>query len=111
MRTNRRFVNRIALLASLVVALTVASSRLQANTGTCGGVTTSLPFTDVMTSPFFCQMAEAFFSGLTNGTSATTYSPSQNVPREQMAAFITRRRIREINGLRCDSSGRQPRDT
>jgi YVTN family beta-propeller protein len=43
-----------------------------------------------MSSPFFCQIAEAFFSGLSNGTSATTYSPSQNVPREQMAAFITR---------------------
>jgi len=49
-----------------------------------------LPFTDVMGSPFFCQIAEAFFSGLTNGTSATTFSPSQNVTREQMAAFTTR---------------------
>jgi hypothetical protein len=39
---------------------------------------------------FFCQIAEAFFSGLTNGTSATTYSPGAFVPREQMAAFITR---------------------
>src|SRR5262249_38642628 len=29
-------------------------------------------------------------SGLTNGTSATTYSPGNNVTREQMAAFITR---------------------
>jgi len=44
----------------------------------------------VMGSPFFCQIAEAFFSGLTNGTSATTFSPSQNVTREQMAAFTTR---------------------
>jgi hypothetical protein len=43
-----------------------------------------------MSSPFFCQIAEAFFSGLTNGTSATTYSPAANVPREQMAAFVTR---------------------
>jgi hypothetical protein len=43
-----------------------------------------------MVSPFFCQIAEAFFSGLTSGTSATTYSPSANVTREQMAAFITR---------------------
>jgi DNA-binding beta-propeller fold protein YncE len=49
-----------------------------------------LPFTDVMSSPFFCQIAEAFFSGLTNGTSATTYSPSNPVTRDQMAAFITR---------------------
>jgi DNA-binding beta-propeller fold protein YncE len=43
-----------------------------------------------MSSPFFCQIAEAFFSGLTNGTSATTYSPSANVTRDQMSAFITR---------------------
>jgi hypothetical protein len=90
MRTNRRFVIRIASLASLVVALIVTSSRLDADTGTCGGVTTTLPFTDVMSNPFFCQIAEAFFSGLANGTSATTYSPSSPVPREQMAAFITR---------------------
>jgi hypothetical protein len=39
---------------------------------------------------FFCAIAEAYFSGLTNGTTATTYSPTQAVPREQMAAFVTR---------------------
>lgn len=49
-----------------------------------------MPFTDVMGNPFFCQIAEAFFSGLTNGTTATTYSPSNNVSRDQMAAFTTR---------------------
>jgi hypothetical protein len=43
-----------------------------------------------MSSGFFCQIAEAFFSGLTNGTSPTGYSPADSVPREQMAAFITR---------------------
>jgi len=53
-------------------------------------VATTLPFTDVAGNVFFCQIAEAFFSGLTNGTSATTYSPSDSVPREQMAAFVTR---------------------
>jgi hypothetical protein len=51
---------------------------------------TTVPFTDVSSSFFFCQIAEAYFSGLTNGTSATTYSPNDPVPREQMAAFITR---------------------
>jgi hypothetical protein len=90
MRNNRRLAIRSSLLAALVIGLAVISSRLQADTGTCGGATTTLPFTDVMSSPFFCQIAEAFFSGLTNGTSATTYSPSSPVPREQMAAFITR---------------------
>jgi hypothetical protein len=39
---------------------------------------------------FFCSIAEAYISGLTNGTSATTYSPSEVVTREQMAAFVTR---------------------
>jgi hypothetical protein len=90
MMTNRRLSIRLTLLVSLLIALTVGSSRLRADTGTCGGVTTTLPFTDVMSNPFFCQIAEAFFSGLTNGTSATTYSPSANVTRDQMAAFITR---------------------
>src|SRR6516225_7224811 len=90
MRNYRRLAIRSSLLAGLVIGLAVISARLQADTSSCGGVTTTLPFTDVMSSPFFCQIAEAFFSGLSNGTSATTYSPSQNVPREQMAAFITR---------------------
>jgi hypothetical protein len=90
MRNHGRLAVRAALLASLVIGLALTSTRLHADTGTCGGVTTTLPFTDVMSSPFFCQIAEAFFSGLTNGTSPTTYSPSSPVPRDQMAAFITR---------------------
>jgi hypothetical protein len=75
----------------LIASLTVLSTRLQADTGNCGGVTITLPFNDVMASPFFCQIAAAYFSGLTNGTGdGTTYSPTQTVTREQMAAFITR---------------------
>jgi hypothetical protein len=78
-----------ALVAALLV-LIAASSRLHADTGTCGGTTITLPFTDVMGNPFFCSIAAAYFSGLTNGTTATTYGPAANVTREQMAAFITR---------------------
>ena len=63
---------------------------LRADPGTCNGQMITLPFTDVAGSMFFCSIAEAYFSGLTNGTSPTTYSPSQNVPRDQMAAFISR---------------------
>jgi hypothetical protein len=73
-----------------MTSLTILSGKIQADTGSCGGATTTLPFTDVMGNPLFCQIASAYFSGLTNGTTATTYSPSQNVTREQMAAFITR---------------------
>jgi hypothetical protein len=81
----------VLLLVAAVVALTVASTQMRADTGSCGGATTTLPFTDVPASNiFFCAIAQAYFTGLTNGTSATTYSPTQPVPREQMAAFITR---------------------
>jgi len=51
---------------------------------------TSLPFTDVMGNIFFCSIAEAYFSGLTNGTTPTTYSPDDFVRRDQMSAFTTR---------------------
>jgi len=87
---HRRFVLFEAIVLALILALTGAVSRTKADTGTCGGASTTLPFTDVSGSGFFCQIASAFFTGLTSGTSATTYSPGNNVTREQMAAFITR---------------------
>src|SRR5215469_7470922 len=90
MRINRRLKVRMALLITSIIVLTLASTRHRADTGTCGGQSITLPFTDVMGSQFFCQIAEAFFSGLANGTSATTYNPSGTVTRDQMAAFITR---------------------
>src|SRR2546429_9997575 len=90
MRINTEITRKIAVLVTIMVSLTLLSNRLRADTGTCGGASVTLPFTDVMSSPFFCQIAEAYFSGLTNGTSATTYSPGNPVPREQMAAFVTR---------------------
>jgi hypothetical protein len=82
--------NVLSGITLMVVLLTAASTRLAADTGNCGGATTTVPFTDVMNSVFFCEIAEAFFSGLTNGTTPTTYSPSDLTPREQMAAFVTR---------------------
>jgi hypothetical protein len=90
MKFNRSIVVRAVVLISLMASLTVLSSKLKADTGDCGGVTITLPFTDVTGNAFFCQIAAAYFSGLTNGTTATTYSPADNVTREQMAAFTTR---------------------
>src|SRR5262252_4824820 len=86
---NKRL-HALITLVLIVVICVLASKRMPADTSTCGGVSTTLPFTDVAGNLFFCQIAEAFFSGLSNGTSPTTYSPSADVPREQMAAFITR---------------------
>jgi DNA-binding beta-propeller fold protein YncE len=83
--------SKAILLAAAMAFLTFASTHMRADTGTCGGQMITLPFTDVPSSNiFFCAIAEAYFSGLTNGTTATTYSPSDSVTREQMAAFITR---------------------
>src|SRR6185295_11310882 len=90
MKFNRSIFVHAFLVISVMANLTILSSKIQADTGSCGGVTSTLPFTDVQGNGFFCQIAQAYFSGLTNGTSATTYSPSDPVPREQMAAFITR---------------------
>jgi hypothetical protein len=82
---------RASLLVAAMLIISLASTRLSADSGVCAGQTTNLPFTDVPASNiFFCSIATAYFSGLTNGTSATTYSPAANVPREQMAAFVTR---------------------
>jgi len=82
---------RAAAVVGLVIIVAVASSTLRADTGTCGGASVTLPFTDVpANNVFFCSIAEAFFSGLTNGTSASTYNPGDPVTREQMAAFVTR---------------------
>ena len=49
-----------------------------------------LPFNDLGSTSFCAQIAEAYWTGLSNGTSATSYSPTADVPREQMAAFVTR---------------------
>ena len=90
MKIKQSYTLRLVVLITLMVSLTLLSSHIKADTGSCGGATTTLPFTDVQGNPFFCLIAEAYFSGLAAGTSATTYSPAANVTREQMAAFITR---------------------
>src|SRR6185295_3640343 len=90
-KVRRRTICRAIGLVVVIALIAVASTRLRADTGTCGGASITSPFTDVPASNlFFCSIAAAYFTGLTNGTSATTYSPTQPVPREQMAAFITR---------------------
>jgi hypothetical protein len=80
-------VRSTAILSLTIIVLLLTSTRLPADTGTCGGAMTTLPFTDVGENFFFCQIAEAYFSGLTIGTTPSTYSPDDFVRRDQMAAF------------------------
>src|SRR5947207_11326316 len=87
---NKRINNKAMMLIVVVLFIAAASTRMKADTGTCSGASVTLPFADVMSSPFFCQIAEAYFSGLTNGTGPAAYDPGNPVTREQMAAFVTR---------------------
>lgn len=50
----------------------------------------STEFTDVASSFAAEDTACIYLLGITTGTSATTYGPSENVTREQMAAFLGR---------------------
>lgn len=78
---NRKFWKAIALAG---VFATAAASRGVAQTSV------ELPFTDIGDCGVFAApIAEAYLTGLTSGTSATTFDPKQPVDREQMAAFIT----------------------
>jgi len=49
-----------------------------------------VPFKDTVSNPFLSDITWIYDEGITTGTSATTYSPSQSVTRGQMAAFMYR---------------------
>jgi len=75
-------------LRASIVTLTLVSALVcggaGALLGTCG------PFTDVAADAFCPFVLEIFYLGITTGTSPTTYDPTSNVSRLQMAAFLSR---------------------
>src|SRR5215471_2741899 len=72
-------------LDSLVVALLAPFAGLTHGLlGVCG------PFTDTPSDPFCVFILEVFYMGITTGTTPTTYDPTGNVNRTQMAAFLSR---------------------
>ena len=73
---------RRLLVISLVTA--VLGGAASTVVGTCG------PFTDVNGDVFCPFVLEILYIGITNGTTATTYDPTGNVSRLQMAAFLSR---------------------
>ncbi|HET7451959.1 MAG TPA: S-layer homology domain-containing protein [Thermoanaerobaculia bacterium] len=83
-RDGGRVLRGVAVLWVLVLFIG-AAFRVLADCSAFG-----LPFNDLGSTTFCAEIAEAYFSGLTNGTTPTTYAPSNNVTRQQMAAFVTR---------------------
>jgi hypothetical protein len=82
MESCRRCRSVIAIPALILLSLAAGAS--QVALGICG------PFTDVAADAFCPAVLEIFSLGITSGTTATTYDPSGNVTRLQMAAFLSR---------------------
>src|SRR5215471_12957580 len=78
MRTRR------AGLAALLCLSAFLGGAAEGLLGLCG------PFTDVAADVFCPFVLEIFYLGITTGTTATTYDPTANVTRLQMAAFLSR---------------------
>lgn len=87
---NRSLLVRLVAFISVAAIVITVSRKPRADSAVCSGVNVTLPFTDVAGNFFFCQIAAAYFSGLANGTTPTTYGPDSVVTRDQMAAFVTR---------------------
>src|SRR5438132_13405227 len=90
--TMKFYRRQLAVTVSLcgLLVLTGAFSLLRADTGACNGTNITLPFLDVAGNQFFCAIAAAYFTGITVGTGATTFTPGSLVTRDQMSAFVTR---------------------
>src|SRR5262249_44886386 len=79
---NRILSRRAGAFLAAVLALVAGGAT--AVIGTCG------PFTDTANDAFCPFVLEVFYLGITTGTTSTTYDPSSNVTRLQMAAFLSR---------------------
>jgi hypothetical protein len=78
----------IALGFGIVGAMSIAP--VQATL--CGGANYPFPYTDVSgVGAAFCPgIMEAYVTGVSKGTTPTTFSPNDNVPRLQMTTFLQR---------------------
>jgi hypothetical protein len=76
--------SRRGVLTVLAMVAAVMGGLAGGLSGVCG------PFTDVAGDVFCPFVLEIFYLGITTGTTATTYDPTANVSRLQMAAFLAR---------------------
>jgi hypothetical protein len=74
----------LRFLAVAAGAAALAAGAAGVLLGVCG------PFSDISDAVFCPFVLEIFTLEITNGTTATTYSPGDNVTRLQMAAFLSR---------------------
>src|ERR1700675_4426975 len=77
------------LVATLALAV---ASNLVAASQPCGTGSYPFPYTDVasVTDPFCPGIMEAYVTGVSKGTSPTTFSPNNTVTRVQMTTFLQR---------------------
>jgi hypothetical protein len=82
----RHWILALALAASV---MSIAPAQAQEM---CGGQNYPFPFTDVsgVGAPFCPGIMEAYVTGITKGTTATTFSPNLDVTRLQMTTFLQR---------------------
>ena len=76
------------LRRALVLPCCLASALLGGLAGSLAGACG--PFVDVANDAFCAFVLEIFYLGITTGTTPTTYDPTSNVSRLQMAAFLSR---------------------
>jgi hypothetical protein len=80
---------RLLVVAGLgLVAVSTTAFALEP----CGTGMYPFPYTDVASvgDPFCAGIMEAYVTGVSKGTSPTTFSPNDNVPRLQMTTFLQR---------------------
>ncbi len=79
----------LALVLGIAGVVNSAPARAQQ---LCGGVNYPFPYTDVSSvGAAFCPgIMEAYVTGVSKGTSPTTFSPNETVSRVQMTTFLQR---------------------
>ncbi len=79
------------IVATLLVAVSTMTPG-SASATSCGSGTYPFPYTDVAgVGDAFCPgIMEAYVLGVTRGTTATTFTPNQDVTRLQMTTFLQR---------------------
>jgi DNA-binding beta-propeller fold protein YncE len=82
---------RLFLVVGIAIAGATGVGPVQAQ-NLCGGVDYPFPYTDVSAvGAAFCPgIMEAYVTGVSKGTSATTFSPDETVTRVQMTTFLQR---------------------